>query len=105
MYVGISIENSRFFGYGSIEYEVPIFNHYTSHMQQFIGLRSSSTNISQLTNEELFSQCREYGARAIQWKNKFTGLLGEVHKRKLFIEKGFGTIYEFAGKLAGVSHA
>lgn len=36
---------------------------------------------------------------------KFASLLPEVEKRKLYEEYGFYSIYEFAAKLAGLSHA
>ncbi|MEO1959725.1 MAG: hypothetical protein ABGW82_01905, partial [Paracoccus sp. (in: a-proteobacteria)] len=38
-------------------------------------------------------------------RNKFLGLLPEVFKRNLHRRKGFQSIYEFAAKLAGASHA
>lgn len=37
------------------------------------------------------------------WRQKFLGLLPEVYKRRLYEKKGFGSIFEFAKKLAGVS--
>ncbi len=60
-------------------------------------------NIEKNPEEKLFALCREYGARALQWRQKFIGLLTEVNHRKLYEKKGFASIFEFAAKLAGVS--
>lgn len=56
-----------------------------------------------MTNEQLYQLCQEYGAKAKEWRQKFLGLLPEVYKRRLYREKGFGSIFEFAAKLGGVS--
>jgi len=56
------------------------------------------------TNEELFAMCLEYGKKARLWRRKFIGLLPEVFKRKLFAQKGFASIFEFAAKLGGISN-
>lgn len=37
------------------------------------------------------------------WRQKFCGLLPEVNRRRLYEKKGFGSIFEFAKKLAGLS--
>lgn len=58
---------------------------------------------SQLSDQELFTLCQEYGSKARFWRQKFAGLLPEVYRRKLFFQKGFGSIYEFAAKLAGMN--
>lgn len=47
--------------------------------------------------------CKEYGMNARIWMRKFAGLLPEVYRRKLYKRKGFGSIQEFAKKLAGMS--
>jgi len=56
-----------------------------------------------MTDEKLYELCKMYGARALEWRRKFIGLLPEVNRRKLYEKKGFGSIFEFAAKLAGVS--
>ncbi len=56
-----------------------------------------------LTDETLFQLCKKYGTQAKLWRQKFIGLLPEVHKRKLYERKGFYSIFEFAAKLAGLS--
>jgi len=56
-----------------------------------------------ITDENLFVLCRQYGAKALLWRRKFIGLLPEVNRRRLYERKGFLSIYEFAAKLAGVS--
>ena len=56
-----------------------------------------------MTDEKLFSLCKYYGEQARLWRQKFCGLLPEVNRRKLYEKKGFGSIFEFAKKLAGLS--
>lgn len=60
-------------------------------------------NIKTLSDADLYKLCREYGAAARLWRQKFIGLLPEVFERKLYIKKGFGSIFEFAAKLGGIS--
>lgn len=59
--------------------------------------------VSQLSDNDLYQKCREYGMNAKQWSRKFAGLLPEVARRGLHRKKGFISIQEFAGKLAGMS--
>ena len=61
------------------------------------------TSFSKISDQQLFSLCQKYGEQARRWKQKFAGLLPEVFRRRLFERKGFGSIFEFAAKLAGMS--
>ena len=56
-----------------------------------------------MTDEKLYELAKLYGRNALVWRQKFMGLLPEVEKRKLYERKGFGSIFEFAYKLAGLS--
>lgn len=56
-----------------------------------------------LTNEKLYELCKKYGSQAKFWRQKFIGLLPEVNRRRLYEEKGFSSIFEFAAKLCGLS--
>jgi hypothetical protein len=56
-----------------------------------------------LTDAQLFHLCKKYGENARLWRQKFAGLLPEVFHRRLYEKKGFGSIFEFAAKLAGMS--
>lgn len=56
-----------------------------------------------MTDERLYQLCKEYGARARLWRQKFIGLLPEVNRRRLYEKKGFESIFVFAAKLAGLS--
>ncbi len=56
-----------------------------------------------MTDKQLYRLCKKYGARALQARRKFVGLLPEVYRRKLYSKRGFTCIYEFAAKLAGIS--
>ena len=62
-------------------------------------------SMKKLTDEKLYELCRQYGKQALEWRNKFAGLLPEVNRRKLYEKKGFGSIFEFAFKIAGLSEA
>lgn len=59
---------------------------------------------TQLTDSQLYKLAQEYGLKAKQWLRKFEGLLPEIYRRKLYKRRGFASIHEFAGKLAGMSH-
>ena len=59
--------------------------------------------VEKLSDDELYQKCRQYGMNAKIWLRKFAGLLPEVAKRGLHRRKGFISIQEFAGKLAGMS--
>lgn len=56
-----------------------------------------------LSDEDLYDQCREYGMLALLYRRKFIGLLPEVSRRSLYEKKGFTSIFEFAFKLGGLS--
>ncbi len=56
-----------------------------------------------LTNEKLYERCKYFGKLTLNYRNKFIGLLPEVHRRRLYEQKGFSSIFEFAKKLAGLS--
>ncbi|MFA6917662.1 MAG: HNH endonuclease signature motif containing protein [Candidatus Gracilibacteria bacterium] len=66
-------------------------------------LSRGSTNNSSITDEKLYHLCQTYGERTRFWRQKFTGLLPEVFKRRLYEKKGFSSIFEFSKKLAGLS--
>lgn len=57
----------------------------------------------QLNDTQLYALCKKYGHRARIWRQKFAGLLPEVARRRLYEKKGYGSIFEFAAKLAGMS--
>ena len=56
-----------------------------------------------MTDEKLYGLCKKYGENALYYRRKFIGLLPEVQRRRLYEKKGFGSIFEFAAKLCGVS--
>jgi hypothetical protein len=64
----------------------------------------ASKNKISLTDEQLFNLCKNYGENARHWRQKFAGLLPEVYKRRLYEQKGFSSIFEFAAKLSGMSN-
>ena len=64
----------------------------------------STTHLEKMSDKEIYKLCQKYGKQAKLWRQKFIGLLPEVNRRKIFEQKGFGSIFEFASKLAGLSH-
>lgn len=62
-------------------------------------------NLQTLSDKDLFARCQEYGTNARVWRRRFAGLLPEVLRRDLHRRRGYGSIYEFAFKLAGMSGA
>jgi hypothetical protein len=60
--------------------------------------------LESLSDPQLYKRCQEYGLNARVWLRRFAGLLPEVYRRKLYKKKGYISIHEFAGKLAGMSH-
>lgn len=66
-------------------------------------LAADSLPLSALSDEELYKKCRECGQSAKEWSRRFAALLPEVAKRGLHRRKGFVSLGEFAGKVAGMS--
>jgi hypothetical protein len=58
----------------------------------------------QYTNKELYARCLELSGMIKTYRNQFIALLPEVQRRRLFLEYGMHSVYEFAAKLAGLSH-
>ena len=56
-----------------------------------------------MSDNELFNLAKRFGGNALLWRRKFVGLLPEIHKRRLWEKKNFGSVFEFAKKLAGLS--
>lgn len=62
-------------------------------------------NLHTLSDKDLYALCQDYGTNARVWRRRFAGLLPEVLRRDLHRRRGYGSIYEFAFKLAGMSSA
>jgi hypothetical protein len=56
-----------------------------------------------MTDIELYRKAKFFGKNALLWRRKFMGLLPEVQRRRLYEKRGFGSIFEFSFKLAGLS--
>ena len=56
-----------------------------------------------MTDRELYVLCKRYGADCLGAKRRFLLLLPEVEKRKIYRQRGFCSIYEFAARLCGVN--
>ncbi len=59
--------------------------------------------MKELTDNQFYNKCKDYGQKAKLWKQRFAGLLPEVLERNLHKKKRFTSIHEFASKLGGMS--
>lgn len=66
-------------------------------------MKPSPIKPEKLSDKELYGLCKEYGQNARLWRRRFAGLLPEVFHRCLYRRRKFGSIYEFAAKLGGMS--
>ena len=48
----------------------------------------------------LHQKFKQYGANAKEWTRKCILLLPDIEKYRIWEQKGFGSIYEYAAKLA-----
>ena len=46
----------------------------------------------------------EYGGKAKKWQRKCLFLLPKIFEKRIYNKKGFSSIYEYAAKIAGLSH-
>jgi hypothetical protein len=69
-------------------------------------------NFQKLSDAELYSICKKWGAEVLEARRKFAGLLPEVYRREMaaqqkggswFRKRKFVCVYDFAGRLAGMS--
>ena len=54
---------------------------------------------------ELHQRFQYYGRNALQWKRKCILMLPEIEKERVWEQKGFGSIHEYASRLAGISRS
>lgn len=55
------------------------------------------------SQEKLHRQFQEYGRKHLEARRLCIGLLPQIFAEKIYVKKGFDSIYEYAGKLAGLS--
>lgn len=63
-------------------------------------MQKISLNVS-----ELHRKFSWYGRNAREWARKCATLLPEIERERVWEVKGFGSIYEYAARLAGMSHS
>jgi len=56
-----------------------------------------------MTDKQLHNLAKKYGQNALEWRRKFIGLLPEIFERKIYKKYKYGSIFEYAAKLAGIS--
>ena len=59
-------------------------------------------NLSHFSDKQLFNMARRFGKNTLAWRRKFTGILPEIYKRRIY-EKNYESIFVFAKKMAGLS--
>ncbi len=60
--------------------------------------------LSPMTNiENLHKTFKQFGALALTYRQKCIGMLPEINRLRVYEKKGYGSIYEYAAKLAGIS--
>jgi len=65
----------------------------------------TQNEINKLTDKQLHAHCQTCGADIRKLQKEFAGYLHEVALRSLYKRHGFYSLYEYAAKLAGMSHA
>jgi len=66
------------------------------------GINPSASNQSTQT-DQIHQKFVEYGKNAKEWMRKCALLLPEIDRQKIWLKKGFNSIYEYAAKLANMS--
>lgn len=62
-----------------------------------------STKILKGRDLELHCRFSEYGMNAKEWLRKCALMLPEIDERRIWAKRGFGSLFEYAAKLAGMS--
>lgn len=65
--------------------------------------KKSMKNLQKEAINTLHNQFKRYGMNAKEWMRKCILLLPEIERHNVWRKKGFGSIYEYAAKLAGMS--
>ncbi len=56
-----------------------------------------------MNDNEFYSLFQKRGKNARQAVNEFIAMIPEAYRRRIYIKKGFGSIYEMAAKVGGIS--
>ncbi|MFA6436078.1 MAG: hypothetical protein WCW30_03005 [Candidatus Gracilibacteria bacterium] len=79
----------------------PTYNSLTLADFSTTVIQSSSPTFS--SDDSLHKNFIEYGRNAKEWLRKCALLLPEIDRQQIWKKKGFSSIFEYAGKLAGMS--
>ena|SRR3989338_865060 len=66
-------------------------------------LKTEIKDFSKYSDKKLMCLCKKYGEQTLGWRRKFIGLLPEVDRRRLYLKKGFSSIFEFGKRFGGLS--
>jgi len=56
-----------------------------------------------MTDSQFYSTHKKYGKNALEWRRKFIGMLPEAYRRRIHEKKNYGSIFEYAAKICGLS--
>ena len=56
-----------------------------------------------MTDSQFYQRHKNYGKNALEWRRKFIGMLPEAYERRIHEKKGYGSIFEYAAKICGLS--
>ncbi len=70
-----------------------------------VNLVYRKRNLTNKNMRDLHSEFVKYGKNAKYWLRRCAILLPEIAREEIWRKKGFGSIYEYAAKLAGMSKA
>ena len=85
--------------YGIVEGGIVKVSAHGSYKDPITGV----VKISELSDQELYEKCRQYGLNARTWSRKFAGLIPEVARRRLHKRRGFASIQQFGNMVGGLS--
>ena len=66
-------------------------------------MENLTQNTQKILEKDLHEKFSFYGKNAKEWMRKCVLLLPEINRLRIWEKKGFGSIYEYAAKLAGMS--
>ena len=58
---------------------------------------------NKMTDSQFYQRHKNYGKNALEWRRKFIGMLPEAYERRIHEKKGYGSIFEYAAKICGLS--
>ena len=64
---------------------------------------AAARQILSSADKKLHHKFKYFGSKHLEFRRKCLGLLPKIYKEEIYKKKGFGTIFEYAEKLAGLT--